>query len=60
MVELPSPTIVIVFPTIVATAVFELVYVIKPVLFELGSVIVKGASPNVFAEIDNAVIVGVP
>ena len=36
---------VIVLPSIVATSVFELVYVIKPVLLDIGGTIVKGASP---------------
>ena len=36
---------VIVFPSIVATAELELVYVIKPVLLDVGGTIVKGASP---------------
>ena len=48
IVELPPPTIVITLPEIVATAVFELVYVKVLPLLDDGSVIVKEASPNVF------------
>ena len=59
IVELPPPIIVTVVPVTVATAVFELAYVIKPVLFVVGAVIVKGASKNVFAETVKPVIVGV-
>ena len=47
MVEVPIPTMVIVLPSIVATAKFELVYVIKPLLLDVGA-IVKGASPMFF------------
>ena len=47
-----------VVPEIVATAVFELVYVKAPALFDDGALIVKGAVPNVFAGIEY-VIVGV-
>ena len=52
IVDVPTPTIVIVFPATVATAVFELVYVNAPVLFEVGAVIVKGASENTLAGIE--------
>jgi hypothetical protein len=48
MVELPNPMMVTTFPTIVATAVFELVYVNAPVLFVVGATIVNGASPYTF------------
>jgi hypothetical protein len=58
MVEVPIPRIVIVLPAIVATAVFELVYVKAPVLFEVGAVIVKAASPIFFKGIEKLVIVG--
>jgi hypothetical protein len=37
------------FPTMVATAVFELVYVNAPVLFVVGATIVNGASPYALA-----------
>jgi hypothetical protein len=48
MVVLPRPTIVTTFLTIVATSVFELVYVMGPLLFVVGGVNVNGASPKVF------------
>ena len=48
MLTLPPPTMAIVFPTIVAIAVFELVYVNVPSLFVVGVTIPKEASPNVF------------
>ena len=47
MVELPSPTTVITFPTIVATSAFELVYVSRPLLLVVGGTIVKGAVPTI-------------
>jgi hypothetical protein len=56
MVELPIPTMVTLFPTIVATSVLELVYVIKPLLFEVGGTNVKGAMPNVLSEIVKLII----
>ena len=59
IVDVPTPTIVIVFPATVATAVFELVYVNAPVLFEVGAVIVKGASENTLAGIEKFDCVGV-
>ena len=59
IVELPIPTIVTVVPAIVATSAFELVYVKAPALLDAGSVIVKGASPSVFAETEKFVIIGV-
>jgi hypothetical protein len=37
------------FPSMVATAAFELVYVSAPVLFVVGATIVNGASPYAFA-----------
>ena len=48
-----------VVPEIVATAVLELAYVKAPVLLDVGSVMVKGASPNAFAGTKKLVIVGV-
>ena len=49
MLTLPPPTMVTVFPTIVAIAEFELVYVNVPSLFVVGVTIPKDASaPNVF------------
>ena len=56
MVELPIPTMVTLFPTIVATSVLELVYVIKPLLFVVGGTSVKGAMPNVLSEIVKLII----
>jgi hypothetical protein len=50
---------VITFPAIVATAVFELEYVNAPVLLEVGVTIVKGASPNVLAGTEKFVIDGI-
>lgn len=57
MFELPIPTMVTTSPETVATAVFELVYVKTPEMSDVG-VIVKDASVNVFAGIEN-VIVGI-
>jgi hypothetical protein len=48
MVEVPPPTMVTVVPETVATAVFELVYVINPALLVVGATNVKAVSPNVF------------
>jgi hypothetical protein len=48
--QLPTPTIVITSPTIVATNKFELLYVNAPVLLVVGGVIAKGSSPFIFAE----------
>jgi len=59
MVDVPTPTIVIVLPATVATAVFELVYVNAPVLFEVGAVMAKGASENTLAGIEKFICVGV-
>jgi hypothetical protein len=45
--------------TTVATSVFELVYVISPLLFVVGGVNVNGASPKFFAltaKFDNVVV----
>jgi hypothetical protein len=49
MVAVPPPTMVIVLPATVATAVFELVYVKAPVPLVVGGVMAKAAFPNVFA-----------
>ena len=59
MVEVPALTIVIVVPTIVATAVFELVYVIAPSLSVVGATMENAASPNVFVIAAKLVITGV-
>jgi hypothetical protein len=48
MVVLPVLTMVIVLPSIVATAGFELVYVITPSLLVVGATKLKDASANVF------------
>jgi hypothetical protein len=58
MVEVPAETMVIVVPTIVATAVFELVYVIAPSLSVVGAAMEKDASPNVFVIAEKLVITG--
>ena len=42
----PMPTIVMTLPDVVATAVFELVYVNAPELFDVGAVGVKGSIPS--------------
>ena len=60
IIEVPIPTIVIVFPTIVATDVKELVYVKAPVLVDVGAVIVKGVFLFVFTGIEKPVRTGVP
>ena len=60
MVELPNPPTVIRSPTIVATAVFELVYVNAPVLAVVGGVIAKGALPITFDWTEKPVNVMVP
>jgi hypothetical protein len=60
IVALPTPTTVIVLLATVATAIFEVVYVIVPLLFVVGAVIVNAASPYVFAgteKSDNTVFV---
>ena len=59
MVDVPELTIVTTFPTIVATSVLELVYVIKPVLLVVGATRLKAAFPNVFVMAAKLVIVGV-
>lgn len=50
IVELPAPTIVTLAPAIVATAVFELVYVIAPLLFEVGATRLNAGIPKVFVK----------
>ena len=57
--QLPAPTMLILLSAIVATNRFELVYVIKPLLFELGGVILKATSPNVFVIAEKLVRSGV-
>ena len=47
---------VIVLPSIVATAESELVYVIKPVLLDVGGPIVKGESPMFFKGIVKIIV----
>jgi hypothetical protein len=47
MIELPSPTMVIIFPATVATDGFELVYVNAPLLILTGATIAKGAAPMI-------------
>ena len=44
----PPPIMVTVLPAIVATAVFELVYVKAPLLLDVGATKLKAAFPNVF------------
>jgi hypothetical protein len=44
---------------IVAIAVFELVYVNKPLLVEVGAIISKDASPNVFVGTAKLVITAI-
>ena len=48
MVELPGATMVTVLPSIVATAGLELVYVISPLLLDVGATKLNAAFPNVF------------
>ena len=60
MVELPAPTMVTMFPTIVATAVLELVYVNKPSPLVVGVIKLKDASPTVFVmatKLDRTVVI---
>ena len=47
MVDVPTPTMVIVEPLTVATDVLLLMYVKDPTLLLLGALIVKGMSPYV-------------
>jgi hypothetical protein len=44
---------VMVVPAIVATVVSELVYVIAPLLLEVGATKLNGAFPNVLVAIEN-------
>ena len=46
IVTVPNPKMVTVVPEMDASAVFELVYVIAPVLFEVGGVIANGGFPT--------------
>jgi hypothetical protein len=48
IVEVPDPIIVTTSPSMVATSVFELVYVNAPVLFVVGGTNEKLVSPTVF------------
>jgi hypothetical protein len=48
IIEVPTPTIVVIFPTIVATDVTELVYVKLPLLSLIGGLILKAVFPKVF------------
>lgn len=54
----PIPTIVIVLPAAVATAVFELAYVKAPSLLDVGDTGTKGASPKDLMGNENAERVG--
>ena len=58
MVVTPAPTMVTVFATMVATAVFELVYVKAPVLFVVGATKLNAAFPNVFVIAEKLAITG--
>ena len=49
MVEVPIPTMVIMLPAIVATSVFELVYVNAPGPLVVGGTNANAADPNVFS-----------
>jgi len=49
---IPAPTIVIVSPATVATAVLELAYVNVPMLIDVGGTNVNAASPTVFVGIE--------
>ena len=60
MDELPAPTMVTTSFSMVATSVFELVYVNAPELLELGVVNVKVASPMVFGGTEKLDSAGVP
>ena len=60
MVEVPLPTMVTVFPSIVATVGSELVYVIAPSLLDVGATRLKAASPIFFEPTTNRVSAGVP
>ncbi len=58
IVDVPPPTTVITSPSMVATAVLELVYVNAPLLFEVGGVMLKGASPAAFEGNEKSVWTG--
>jgi hypothetical protein len=58
MVATPAPTMVTVFATMVATAVFELVYVKEPVLLVVGATKLNAAFPNVLVIAEKLVITG--
>ena len=60
MVELPGPTMVTVLPSMVATAVFELVYVNAPSLLVVGATKLKAASPTVFTGTKKLASVDIP
>jgi hypothetical protein len=55
MMAEPPPTMVIVVPSMVATEVLELEYVIAPSLLVVGATKLNAASPNVFAGIEKFV-----
>jgi hypothetical protein len=55
MIELPAATMVIIFPTIVATSVFELVYVNAPLLLVVGGRMAKGAIPTILGAIEKLI-----
>ena len=55
MIVKPTPTIVTVFPTTVATNELELVYVNAPVLLVVGASIWKGASLGTFVGMEKLV-----
>ena len=58
MVDVPAPTMVTTFFAIVATSVFELVYVKAPLLLVVGRNKVKCSVPNAFSGTEKFVIVG--
>ena len=60
MIEEPAPTMVIVLPSTVATAPFELEYVIKPSPLVVGATKLKAELPNVFVgteKLDRTVVI---
>ena len=60
MIEEPAPTMVIVLPSTVATAPFELEYVIKPSPLVVGATKLKAELPNVFVGTEKLVRTVVP
>ena len=60
MVVVPAPTMVTVLPAMVATAPFELVYVISPSLVVVGGPKLKFALPNALDKLAKLVRTGVP